>query len=104
MFIRTAGGLYVAWSLNVPSSWGEWVFVEVVRSKRLYQSSALSIVPRRALSGEEIHALRQRPLLFWGMKVHNAPWALVLCKTVSSIQLPSFAGEGFRDPARAIGV
>jgi hypothetical protein len=106
-FIRTAGGLFVAWSLDVPSKWSDWVFVEVllpqIRNKNL-GNNICKIVPSRAMTTVEVQALRNRQLLFWGMKVQNAPWALVLCKTASSVQSPSSAWGGFGDTSHAIGV
>jgi hypothetical protein len=107
LFIRTTGGLYVAWSLDVPSMWGEWALVEVVLShsgSRKNRLSTTRIIPYRAMCREEVQALRQRPLLFWGMKVTNAPWALVLCRQVTYSQAEMTADSGRSHPNRAIGV
>lgn len=106
-FIKTAGGLYVAWSLTVPSQWGDWVLVELLCAhKRAPQPSHCisQVVPIRAMAAQKVQELRCRPLLFWGMKVPNAPWALVLCRQVNTLQASSsFEGE-YTDPTRAIGV
>jgi len=109
MYVRTAGGWYVAWSLEVPSQWSEWTLVEVLRApgptRRMRACLRLQIVPRRALLPEEALALRARPLLFWGMKVEGAPWALVMCKVAQSSATASLSSySGRYDPTRSIGV
>ncbi len=107
MFLRTASGLYVAWSLDVPSRWGEWALVEVILSQSRQSKPGFKfsqVVPNRAMYLEEVQILRGRPLLFWGMKVVNAPWALVMCQKTAIIQSYSFAESGYADPNRAIGV
>lgn len=106
-FLRTAGGLYVAWPLDVPSLWGEWAFVELVlphKLKRTHTQYIARVVPARAMTPEEVRAVRRRPLLFWGMKVTNAPWALVVCRQAHTSQISSHFESGYIDPTRAIGV
>jgi hypothetical protein len=107
LFIRTSGGLYVAWSLNVPSAWGDWVLVEVVtsqRGRRTHKLNTIQIYPYRAMCEEEVQGLRRCPLLLWGMKVANAPWALVLCREAIYPQTEIASGSGYNNPTRAIGV
>jgi hypothetical protein len=107
-YIRTSGGLFVAWSLSVPSQWGDWAFVEVLARKdsscKSKMATALQIMPMRVLTPEEIWGLQSRPLLFWGMKVTNAPWTLVMCRPsgVGGSSTPMSVGNF--DPKRSIGV
>ena len=107
MFLRTAGGLYVAWPLDVLSHWGGWTYVEVIVTPPRYNPythDGIQVIPKRALLEEEVWALRSRPLLFWGMKVTHAPWALVMCRKASNVQAQCTCEGGYSDPARAIGV
>ena len=106
-YLRMAGGLYVAWPLTVPSAWGEWVLVEWIvpsNSRDRLPTIGMQINPQRALVDEEVWIIKSRPVLFWGMKVMQAPWALVMCREVvtSPIKLPKRTGP--TNTTRAIGV
>jgi hypothetical protein len=107
-YIRTSGGLFVAWPLAVPSQWGDWAFVEVLARKdsscKSKMATALQIVPMRVLTPEEIWGLKSRPLLFWGMKVANAHWALVMCRPCGAGGQSTLMSTGDFDPKRSIGV
>ena len=105
--MRTAGDLYVAWPLTVPSAWGEWALVEVmvmqIRSDKLV-TPPMQIILHRALGDEEVWVIKSRPLLFWGMKVRFAPWALVMCREAVATQIEQPKRTGPTNPNWAIGV
>ena len=106
----TMGGETVAWPLDVPTSFGEWMLVSVVypAKPRLHPVAMwvpkVVVVPLRALMPDEVILIKRRPILFWGMKVPGQPWARVMCRPSafqSTVSPDTFCQS---DPLHAIGV
>ncbi len=109
-YVRTREGYYVAWSLDVPSLYGEWTLVSVLcpQKPRLRPlcdwQPRLVVMPQQTLSAEDVRLIKSRPVLLWGMKVSGQSWALVMCRPSNiPVQTNQFVAEWY-DPLRAIGV
>lgn len=79
-YIQSSSGLYVAWALATPPhAFGEWSFVSIVQElKGGHFVSAVSFA--RPLEEQEIDHIYSQPLMWWGVKLRDEPWALVQCR------------------------
>lgn len=109
-YLKTSDGYYVAWSLEVPSPYSEWSLVSVLcpQKPRLQLlcdwKPRLMVVPYRPLTNEEVSQIKNRPLLLWGMKVVDQPWALAMCQPSGFSTRTSVSSLSRYDSSRSIGV
>jgi hypothetical protein len=92
-FTSREDGSLAAWSLHSPAlpGVGQWSWISVGVHRVMYE---------RAMSEAEIAYIRQRYMV-WGMKLADAPWALVQGR-------PGKMGDSTAntpyDPTRSVGV
>jgi hypothetical protein len=97
----TWGDHYVAWPLSVPTAYSGWMLVSLKKSG---DADKLLLVPLRPLAPEEVLSIKRRGMLYWGMKVPNAEWSLVMWRPASSSANQSEMLSYVHDPSRSIGV
>ncbi len=102
-YLKTEEGYYIAWSLEVPSPYGDWSLVEVI-IRRNRPKSLIEIKYLRALTSEEVMGIKQKPWLLWGMKVPFRPWSLVMYRPASFQGHVGSYEYNEQDSNRAIGV
>lgn len=95
------GDYYVAWPLSVPSKYPDWMLVSFEENSFTKQ---LTLLPVQALPLAEVAVIKRRSLLYWGMKVANQEWSLVLYRpSYNLIAYPSTLTPP-HDPSRSVGV
>ena len=103
-------GMDVLWPLSVPTEYGEWMLVTILypQKPRLQPANEwvphLVVVPVRALESPEVSLIKQRSLLWWGMKIPNQAWARLMCRTSLFHSVGDEVPRHVYDPTRAIGV
>lgn len=95
------GDYYVAWPLSVPSEYPDWMLVTFEHDS---QTGRVTLVPVRALSPEEVSHIRRRLITYWGMKVPNSEWSLVMWRPSAFQSNGNATVSGASDASRAIGV
>ena len=95
---------FVAWTLvPPPHHYGEWALVSRLPISS-QPSSQVRVQFHRALSPTEIRAICSAPYLWWGMKLANQPWALVMCTPGTSLGIVSVSECYPVDSLRSTGV
>ena len=95
------GDYFVAWPLSVPTAYSDWMLVSLVKDG---VTDRLVLKPVRPLESEEVLAIKRRGMLYWGMKVSNVEWSLVMWRPSSTSVVQFETGSYAQDPSRSIGV
>lgn len=95
------GNYYVAWPLSVPSLYADWMLVTF---ESCLERGRTKLVPVQELLPEEVVSITRQSLQYWGMKVANQEWALVMWRPSQSLIMRPETRTPQYDSSRSIGV